>query len=423
MVAVLVGVGLLVGSSLLPRDTVNANIAADATVLRDETNERVWLGKGYLLDNNMDALMLNTAVIPAHDAVEAALLASHYASDGSAPEALVERVRLGLEPNATYERYWHGYTPVLRVAMLVMTYSWWRLINAALLVGLLLTAVGLAWRNLGIVPALAVVGVALLVAPTAIGPSLQYASVAYLALGGTIAVTLLAPRFEPSTYDLELFAAIGALTAYFDLLTAPLLTLSLPLLVLVLAPRGDRLRSALRATAAWAGAFGAFWAAKWVIGQVLWGGVFADIVYNVGYRTGATGSTATDLSGRWWSILVNQFYHVPMWLWPADPTPRNATLTLVGLLLVAVAVWVGFALWKGVRPGAWRHCAPLFVVALAPYAWLFVLSEHSTTHSYMTFRILAVVPVALAIAGWGSIDWRGTRGGSPTSGGGDHGEA
>lgn len=412
---IVLGAALLAASTLLPAARINANAGANAVYLHDEMNEVGWLGKGYLLDNYMDALMLNTAMVPETGAVESTLAGSHYAAgEGSdAKDNLIERAETGAAPNAPYIRYWHGYQVWLRAALSAMTYLQWRSANAFVLGTALVLAVYVVWRRSGALAGLALAGATALVAPSAIAPSIQYTSVAAVTLLGVIAASLMHSKLETSRFDLELFVVLGAMTAYLDLLTAPLLTLGLPLVVLIAGelharvgesvPTRSNWPLAVRAIGAWAGAYATTWGAKWLMAELWWGGAFGDVA--TGFVQRAGGESAMTLADRYWAVIVNQYYHVPGAIWPTDPSPLSATLLLLALGGLGVGAWVALAAWRGVRPNLWRSAGPLLLVALLPYMWIFALAQHAEQHSYMVFRILAVAAAALFVFFWATINW------------------
>jgi len=80
-------------------------------------------------------------------------------------------------------------------------------------------------------------------------------------------------------WDLEVFLVIGMLTAFFDLFTAPLITLGLPLLMLFLVRESVQEEYGMRTGvvdtvkfgAIWAVGYASSWASKWFIGSAVIG--------------------------------------------------------------------------------------------------------------------------------------------------------
>ena len=109
--------------------------------------------------------------------------------------------------------------------------------------------------------------------------SLQYSGMTYVALLAMLAVILLGKTGTTRRGDLELFLVLGAMTAFVDLLTTPLLTLGWPLgialaLRLKTAPSSGARQDLVfagRAVGAWFLGYVGAWASKWALGSLVVG--------------------------------------------------------------------------------------------------------------------------------------------------------
>lgn len=421
------GVLVLAGSALLPAARVNANIGADARALAAEDPAHRWLGNTQSRDDFTDELVLNLAMIDPGRPVTSTLGSEFYQSPDrdelNPARSLVERVEGGEAPNNSYRHYWFGTTALVRLWALVTTYMTWRLGNAALLGALLLVALVTAWRRAGAWLAITLGVVALLADPVLVSGALQFSPVAYVALSGVVAALWLAPGRPTARFDLELFVALGVATAYFDLLTAPLLTWGIPLVALAACElarnRSVSLALIVRSGLAWALGWVGMWAARLAITEVFIApGAFAEIANTVAFRAGgatATGGAPVALAERWAVVLNNVYHLIPEAMWPADPQVLAASLVPAAIIGALLLVWA-LAAWRvGVSKGAPRRTWPLALVVLAPVGWYVLATEHSFTHAFFTYRAL-LVAVAAGMVWFGyTLRWRLTKPGAGTS--------
>lgn len=414
--AVVVGVLLLALSALLPARLVNANLGADARVLAAEDRAYGWLGDTYYRDSFTDALILSISMIDPAAPVASSLRGSWYDSGNTTAEpSLVERVDRGVGPNATYARYWWGASALWRVVYLLCTYQSWRMLNALLLgIGTVVALLSL-WRRGGPRVAVAFALAIPPVVPPLVAGSLQFSPVFYIALIGVTTAASLSAKRDSTTFDLELFMALGIATAYFDLLTAPLLTLGLPLLaILAVRLSSERARardlwsSSVRAGMSWVIGWLGFWAAKWTINWLTFNpGMWREVAQEFAVRQGQSMS----ITDRWAVVLGNVFSLIPTWMWPTHPTVWVASLYALAAVVTVALTWGILASWRGLDRARTAAAWPLLAIALTPYAWFMFAAEHSWEHAYFVFRIQALAAVAIALFFAYSIRWSGSRGG------------
>ncbi len=421
--AVTIGVALLAVSTTLPHEPIRANVAKSAKVLSAEgmLPARFWLFNTFVGDNFTDAVMLSIAMMESDATVGDTFAGVNYGSGGAAGYdqvvTLQQRVDLGLRPDSAYSRYWHGYVVALRLALTQLDYLMIRLLNAILL-GLLAasTTLLLGLRN-GRGAACAFVIAAVVTAPPILVLNLQFVSVFYVALIGMIAALLLGARLVTSRWDLELFLLLGAATAYVDFLTAPVVTLGLPLLVVLASVvEQDAWRShlhALRLSATWAVSYVCFWASKWVLVNTMIPQHGGQVGKQIAGRAGAS----YGLLGRFVPIAKN--------IGNLVPNTRTLEVSLApsidaGLLAYAASVvaivailvlgsWLALYRLSGRPADATRRATTFLLVAMLPYAWYFLVAQHSDLHNYFTFRAQAVTVMSIGLFFVYSIDWPNIR--------------
>jgi hypothetical protein len=292
-----------------------------------------------------------------------------------------------------YSRYWHGYLVWVRPLLLVFTYLDIRYI--LMLVFMMLFAANVLGmsRRLGAGVAY-VYAFCLGLAYFIMVPwSLQFCEVFLIMMGTTL--------FFLRKYDVswkislvgEIFLVIGLVTQYLDFLTAPLLTLGLPLCVLLLinaAQMGGKavLRSwamAIHSCITWAFGWGVGWAAKWIVGTVVLGrdrGIIEDALSQAAFRV--NGNAASKAS-RVTAIVKNAYTMLPFS--SVIGNGERLAMVLVGLVYLVVLVAV-LALWVRRRKrGAWKAYLPVVFVAALPVLWFVVMAQHSQVHFFYTYRI------------------------------------
>lgn len=341
------------------------------------------------MDNYTDALILNQAyTLRSKSFVDGIMLLPRLTCERLPFEEL--RVAVGMDTvgtvsTATYARYWHGNTFLARYLLFFWDYPTIRMLLYILSSLLMLCCGVLLWRRRGWQLAVAV-GLGLLCTYVFMMQfSLQLSMVLFIALGGMIAVGMRRAASANLT-----FFVLGSLTAYFDLLTAPMLTLGLPLLVMLALKPKEKLSGAFKgltlASLLWAVGYGLTWVTKWILATLLTSeNIWKDGFHNLSNRSGVL-----DDYGRWDALMDNM-----------DLLPWT-------FIFLALAVILVLACWHFHRQG-WRRALPLLVVALIPWVWYLFAANHSYLHSWFTFRAQAVTVAGLLLAAMQFVDWKKLR--------------
>lgn len=392
----------------LPQANVIAHAKDSLPLLRAEGvyHRPVLDDESYQLDNYTDGVMLDIAIAnPGDSPLRAALAASHAAAgEKYGPiDGLAASVSGRRGVGGSYSYYWHGYQLFLRPALLFFAYPNIRYLNV-MLMGLVLTATLLYLRQrVGILVAAAFAISLLAVGIYVVPLSLQFSSMVYLAILAVLVVVGLYGRGALASWDIEIFLVTGMLAAFFDLLTAPLLTLGLPLaLVLALRSRsaetgGGPLRSmplALGLSAAWAVGYVGAWVAKWLIASPILGiDVVRRALDQILFRTGmAKGGLQVVMA-----LGQPLFDLIPLVRFATLSSPGGrftaALFAGIGILGVAVGAWL-LVVARRPRADIVRAASVLLVVPL-PYVWFLVANNHTAIHHWFAYRIQAPVVFAL----------------------------
>ncbi|OGM11875.1 hypothetical protein A2V80_02060, partial [Candidatus Woesebacteria bacterium RBG_16_39_8b] len=262
----------LITVCLIPARITKDNLGGTVTTFK---NEGIYPSFGIpirqiLLDNYTDALMMNIALsVDSSDPLRSALVnPRHSRIDNSADQiTYLEDIYLEKETETSiYERYWHGYLIFLRPMISVVPYWGVRIFNMLLLLTSAVYLLYLIQKKFGIKVSLAfLIGFIFIDFPY-LGLSIQFSNIFLLGLFSAI---YLLKRFN-KIQDLNIyFFIIGGLTAFFDLLTAPLIPLGMALIIVV--NYGVRnVKQILSLCILWTTGYLTIWYAKWLIVQTLY---------------------------------------------------------------------------------------------------------------------------------------------------------
>lgn len=395
LAAILLGCILMTCAYKMPTYRMLPHVVQSDYSIDVEGSSYYW-APGYSfsrLDGYTDNIMMQTAVFETtnHPLVAAMLnqrmdFPKAKLTPGAALLNYVNGARNG--EVISYGRYWHGYLIVLKPMLTLFTLSDIRVFNMILQWTLALVLMFLAYRKGGfhlVFP----LGLALLsLNPLSTALSMQYSSIYLL----TLVFGILQLQFElyRKKSGWLIYLWLGILTAFFDFLTYPPAAWAICLTIGILMMEGtqkQKMLHALASGAAWCFGYGGMWSGKWIIGTLITGqNILADATQSVQLRTGL------QMEGIPESETVSCY---------ADVLMRNldAYRNVPALILVlALALFVGYLLLRRgyrFRPDT-TLVLPLLLIAVVPFAWYFVLKNHSGVHYWMTHRNLSATIIALA---------------------------
>lgn len=281
-----------------------------------------------------------------------------------------------------YTRYWHGYQVVIRPLLALGTYENMVYLSVLLFTAAMVLCFTEIRRRLGLAEAFVFFLSLYSIRIYATAICLNNSGVFIAGMTTVLFVTRLAGTDrERALYPV--FLLDGMLANYIDVLTAPLVSLGLPLTVwLAIRLRdgkgtfGENALDTVAVPAFWGFGYGVFWACKWVLADLITGrGAVTDAVEQAGVRIAGDAAHATSPAG---AILNNVAA-----LWPDD---RLTQVLLAALALAAVLLLIFFAK----KRAELVRGLPLAAVAVSPFLWMCVLSNHSQIHAPFVFRILVV---------------------------------
>ncbi len=407
-ISILAGFLLLLLVHLLPTDKMRENVYwSKDTILAEFDDQQVIDGyEATMTGSFTDCLMLEHAIYrnEEHSALEQAM--RMYRGE-SCPEggdawwpgqSLVDYLDGVEQPvEAEYARYWHGYLVLLKPLLMITSLNGLRMLGALLFPALLgaVLMVCCYQRKIGLGMAV-VAALPFLFFGTSF-MSLSLSVCLYLMLGAVLAVLLTGKKEKLPI----LFLLVGILTAYFDFLTYPLITLCFPLCA-ALYGREDSTKAQWKAMAVysleWCVGYAVMWGSKWILADICTGGhTIKDALQTVFTRAGSARGVGR-ISGFAEVLRCN--------LAPF----MNVGFALFMMLFIVCLIWKLMRHGSAQQNGA-KQCnvkalllckiqrmSVFFGVAVMPLVWWFVMQNHSQEHWAYTCRNFAIVVLALVAA-------------------------
>ncbi len=187
-----------------------------------------------------------------------------------------------------------------------------------------------------------------------------------------------------------MFVLSACLTAYFDLLTYPLVTLGIPLIAHLaldrecMASLKKGLKDVIWYTISWGIGYVGMWSSKWVIASILTDeDVIQGAIDQVKHRTGHFNEDYT-----WFSTLKLN-------LGACNTKAMLAVFVCLGVYMVIAGVIRYRKTGTKMLPGT----AAILAVAAYPFLWYYCTLNHSSAHSYFTWRELAISVFGIFMCG------------------------
>lgn len=381
--AVLLGYLLLVGVYCLPTDSMKVHMIESSDFFEDEGITPELMGnENSMLDNHTDALMLLTASHPRSvSSWYAAVNANRFCKTDEYPNETLVSI-YGEEDIAdteeSYARYWHGYLIFLKPLLLIMNYGEIRaLLMFIQLAFFMIIICELLKKRSELVFPFFITWIFL--NPVSTMLSLQYNTVLIVTFVAIFFICKFSDKINcTKLYEWSLFfLCIGILTSYFDLLTYPLVTLGIPLIVWISIYMSgnfqDDIIIIIRMAAFWGVGYACMWASKWILGSVITGkNVLANAAEVIVSRTS---SNVADTAFNYLDVIKAQISSSHQTTWE--------------MVVICVIIAYILILMKNKKVN-WHLALTFFVIALFPFVWYGVLKNHSYIHSYFTYRELAI---------------------------------
>ena len=281
----------------------------------------------------------------------------------------------------SYSRYWHGYMLPLRLLLSATTFTNIQMFFYGVILVLTLSLfLSLHKNNLSalIFPlALAL----FIMMPAALGICIQYVPVSIICLLSCLLLSSHYDRIRIFPGNAFFFGIIGLLTCYYDLLTFPMITLCMPLVILIqqmIVHKDPHIfLHILYCVIGWCIGFFGFWMLKFILNIFLYGSYDAmNVIWQIKLRT------SSQSNGTSFSRLGALFSNIYVLLGK----------DLYRFLFIAFAAYEIIRIVYSVKKKAFQinPVALLFLIpGLIPVIWMLLTSNHIYDHYYYTYRNLA----------------------------------
>jgi len=388
-IASVAGFAALMTVSLIPNHLVSKNLQDSVeTFEREGYRPEITPYISSKLDNFTDALMLETAAQEIDEnIVNKSLLSYRYVGmqDGKELDPVETFIAYyGKKDNiefeeSTYARYWHGYLVFLKPVLVMFHYSQMRMVNTIL--HLVLTAIVFLKikAEINIRTAILYVLMWASLMPVVLFCSLQFSSVFYITTIATI--VLLTGKLKKQENALCFFLVVGCLTSYFDLLTYPLITLGIPLIIYLSLYESDDVKENIKLTllisVTWAMGYFGMWVCKWIMATLLTDkNIISSTLQQIQMRSS---NVVDEQKISFFAVLAKN-----MIIFLKNPAP-----------------WIGIAycvyplFQEGLHTKKKGIHFSMLLIAAYPFFWYLITMNHSYIHAWFTYRELSVSLMAL----------------------------
>lgn len=351
------------------------------------------------LDTYTDMTMLNMALYDGDESVlERAMKGFYYMYDG--PSIFESGLRyLQGEAGAqqvSYARYWHGWIVFLKPLLLFFNYAEIRMFNFIFQSILAMFLIVNFLRNEHTRPFLVPLFLSLMtIMPLSTAMSMGLAILYYVILISMICFIRFYEWLDHKDAIFSFFVIIGIITSFVDLVTYPLATMGMLLILWVLLSHDykkeqgwRRIGEAVWLAVGWCAGYLGMWMGKWVIGSLTTDeNVLKDAVLMVLYRMSHGSGEGEqyveihtgEVLSRNIGILCNPIYIflficACIIIWKnTDMSNKRLDLSKYGLML-------------------------LVATGCFPFMWYIFVGNHSYIHYWMTYKSLSITVFA-----WGSF--------------------
>jgi len=380
-------------SCMMPTEWYKKNIKESLPELLEEGNypKTILKGKQYQQDNFTDVLVLNISISSDSKKPVWSALMNPYSFDthdkgswNSVKSLEHKSKNWDISPNVLYGRYWHGNASFCRFLLPLMNYQDIKLflymISTILLLIFLIKIINRAGWIKSFPLFLALLFANLFVTQF----SIQFFPV--MAISLICGILICNKRFFSQKKASLLMFVTGCFTAFFDLLTTPLLTLGIPLIVYMVL-FGETKKTLLELfkfifilSLLWFMGYACTWATKWALVCIFANSESLDVINTIIWRTGTKDYTR-------WEVIVANFLLLPYIL---------MGIILAFLLLLSVLCFNKKRIIQAIS---------FLIIGLLPYIWYFVLSNHSYQHWWFTYRAQVISMASAMLFFVSLIDW------------------
>lgn len=354
----------------LPNKHIEKNVNSSVTIFGAEGLYPILNSsdsKATKLDNFTDRLMINRSI-------------------GIDKNPIISAMSM-----ANYARYWHGYQVFLRPLLFLVNYAVIRQLYGFILILLLGINFYLLAKKLDIFIALSLFISLYFARFYTFFLSMQFSNVFFLVLVFNLFILTRKKIDINSSTFLLYFFVIGSLTNFFDLLTVPLITLGIPLIILVYYSLKNSyfeqlslLKNIIKIvwiSLYWGLGYALTWFSKWIIGTlILKQNVLKDAFNNILFRTEGNEKYPLDRANMFHLNLTTMF--------------NKFNISLLALFIL-FTICIIIIKRKDLSNKINMNSIVIIPIISFPYIWYGVLANHSQIHYWFTYRSQIIAVFAL----------------------------
>ena len=381
---------LLMISYALPNERIRAHIKEASEILSLEGLYPAfyYYDTSIVADNFTDSLILSVAYAKGENPslLENVLANPYYNSGSDDPAKDLKRLAgTDVSPNTNYSRYWFGTSGAARYLLTVFDLVSVRFILMAAVFFSSVAAMLSASKAIGTKNA-AILGAALYFTRIFnVAFCMQYAPVFIIS---SLSVTAVCAAKQHSCFEKafpRIFITNGVLTAFFDLLTCPLLAFGLPAAAAMIihlgaedkkSQKGDLFFFMVKCSLFWIVSYAGMYLIKWGISSAVLSedsvGIALETLQNRMFNENGQYSSTLAIQQN----LENYF--------------GFSGMIILGVVTAAWILWQTAVRKKALPEQFPLRRLPLCFVAVCPLLWYAILKNHSCIHHWMTYRSLAV---------------------------------
>ena len=391
-------------SSTFPREWIQKNTEESASILKSLGNPSRVLNT--LFDNDTDTLMINNAYsTDPNNTLESALLGRRnylpekqqtvyqdmYVESNMQTEEnyiiqdqLIRTVNNNISESFEYARYWHGYVAFLRPLLIFLNFNEIRALSTGLLAFLALIALMLLYKRIKFKYCFVIILALLCSEYFIMGFTLQGLMTFVISMISTIIICI---RFDKIKNIGLYFFSIGMVTCYFDLLTHPLITLGIPMIIYLLIKQEkgkislkEAIKIIVKNTLLWGMGWIITNLTKWIIVDILYN---RNLIYKsiMQFIFRSLGTSEENLA--WYMGLSNN------WNWAFRHTLMFFTT------LIFYVIYTLIRNYKNITINV-KQAIPYLMIFM-PIAWFMVMVNHTWFHFWFTWRNLILFYIGIGI--------------------------
>ena len=409
---------LLFATGLIPQSAIKESCIESARYFKErELFDDIMPNRlNTRRDNYGDILLINTMYHISDQTPIRSLIQSFYYNpeNESVNISFYDSVIEEKEPNVNWSRYWQGAAVLVRPLFVGMGIKEARLTIGLILLALMASCVVLLWRLGARSAAISYLLGNVIVQIWMCLFCIEYAMTFLVANAILLAVLFLFLKKESEDKirqkGLLLMAVSGVVTCFVDLLTTETLTVTIPLLFLMIMLyeqgklRGikEEIRYLTGCGVTWGLSYIGMFLLKWLLAVMLLGPkAFTTAMQAAGKRLGgevATGYAGADSSVNFGERIIGILYRNQGSLFPFK---EKMTMGASMWLFFGVC-FLCFAIVYLLRPK--KLPVNIIVICLllgaVPYARYLILQNHSYIHYFFTYRAQLVTVVAIVYLTW-----------------------